>query len=39
MTLFLPGNRSGHHNTDLKTCRHIIEQHEKQEPSLKREDT
>jgi hypothetical protein len=31
-TSYLRGNRSGHHNTKLKTCKHVIEQIEQEKP-------
>jgi hypothetical protein len=34
-TSYLHGNRSGHHNTKLKTWKHVIEQNEQEKPYLK----
>jgi hypothetical protein len=33
LTSFLRGNRSGHHNTKLKTRKHVIEQNEQEKPN------
>ena len=34
-TSFLRGIRNGHHNTELKTSRHIIGNHDQNAPDLK----